>query len=41
MSEEIRELVDRRWSEYGLPAHGGDELGENGGRRGLRQLIRR
>ena len=23
MSEEIRTLVDRRWDEYGIPAHGG------------------
>jgi 4-hydroxy-3-polyprenylbenzoate decarboxylase len=41
MSQEIRELVDRRWSEYGLPAHGSATSGENGAGRGLRQLLRR
>ena len=41
MSQEIRELVDRRWSEYGLPAHDPAGSGDNGARRGLRQLIRR
>jgi 4-hydroxy-3-polyprenylbenzoate decarboxylase len=41
MSDEIRELVDRRWEEYGIPAHDDDQLVENGARRGLRQLLRR
>jgi len=41
MSDEIRDLVDRRWSEYGLPAHDRSGSGENGARRTLRQLIRR
>jgi 4-hydroxy-3-polyprenylbenzoate decarboxylase len=41
MSDEIRELVDRRWEEYAIPTHHGADLVENGGRRGLRQLIRR
>jgi 4-hydroxy-3-polyprenylbenzoate decarboxylase len=40
MSAEIRELVDRRWDEYGLPAHGVPGSGENGSRRSLRRLIR-
>jgi 4-hydroxy-3-polyprenylbenzoate decarboxylase len=41
MSEEVRALVDRRWNEYGIPAHGDRDLVQNGSRRGLRQLIRR
>jgi 4-hydroxy-3-polyprenylbenzoate decarboxylase len=45
MSEEIRELVDRRWDEYGIPAtmltHADEVSVQNGSRRGLRQLIRR
>jgi 4-hydroxy-3-polyprenylbenzoate decarboxylase len=41
MSAEIRDLVDRRWAEYGIPAHGDANVVENGSRRGLRQLIRR
>ena len=41
MSDEIRELVDRRWEEYGIPAHDDGQLVENGSRRGLRQLLRR
>ena len=41
MSEEIRELVDRRWVEYGIPAHADAVSVQNGSRRGLRQLIRR
>ena len=41
MSEEIRELVDRRWAEYGIPAHADGVSVQNGSRRGLRQLIRR
>jgi 4-hydroxy-3-polyprenylbenzoate decarboxylase len=41
MSDEIRELVDRRWEEYGIPAHDPGQLVENGSRRGLRQLLRR
>jgi 4-hydroxy-3-polyprenylbenzoate decarboxylase len=41
MTPEIKALVDRRWEEYGLPAHGAGGSGENGSRRSLRQLIRR
>jgi 4-hydroxy-3-polyprenylbenzoate decarboxylase len=41
MSEEIRELVDRRWDEYGLPAHNLAGSGDNGSGRGLRHLLRR
>ncbi|HSO01476.1 MAG TPA: menaquinone biosynthesis decarboxylase [Gaiellaceae bacterium] len=41
MSEEIRDLVDRRWEEYGIPAHGGRDSVQNGSRRSLRHLIRR
>jgi 4-hydroxy-3-polyprenylbenzoate decarboxylase len=41
MSDEIRELVDRRWAEYGIPAHDTADSVQNGSRRGLRQLIRR
>jgi 4-hydroxy-3-polyprenylbenzoate decarboxylase len=41
MSAEIRNLVDRRWAEYGIPAHDTRNSVENGSRRGLRQLIRR
>ncbi len=41
MSDGIKELVDSRWAEYGIPAHGGGDLVENDSRRGLRQLIRR
>src|SRR5688572_19095698 len=42
MSDEIRELVDSRWSEYGIPAQADGELVQNGaaGKR-LRQLLRR
>jgi 4-hydroxy-3-polyprenylbenzoate decarboxylase len=42
MSDEICELVDRRWAEYGIPAQAGDALVQNGaaGKR-LRQLLRR
>ncbi len=41
MSEEIRDLVDRRWAEYGIPAHDGRDSVQNGSRRSLRHLIRR
>ena len=41
MSDEIRALVDRRWAEYGLPAHDLRASGENGASRTLRRLIRR
>lgn len=41
MSEEIRALVDRRWEEYGIPAHDGRDSVQNGSRRPLRHLIRR
>jgi 4-hydroxy-3-polyprenylbenzoate decarboxylase len=41
MSEEVRELVDRRWQEYGIPAHSGRGVVQNGDRRRLRQLLRR
>jgi 4-hydroxy-3-polyprenylbenzoate decarboxylase len=42
MSTEIRDRVDARWAEYGIPAPSGDPMGKNGaaGRR-LRQLVRR
>src|SRR5918998_1352221 len=42
MSEEVRELVDRRWEEYGIPAHADGGVVQNGaaGQR-LRQLLRR
>jgi 4-hydroxy-3-polyprenylbenzoate decarboxylase len=42
MSDEIRALVDSRWAEYGIPAHGDGALVQNGaaGKR-LRQLLRR
>jgi 4-hydroxy-3-polyprenylbenzoate decarboxylase len=38
MSAEVRELVDRRWSEYGLDAAAGSQ---DGARRSLRHLLRR
>ena len=38
MTPEIRELVDRRWSEYGI---GADAVADGARRRQLRQLIRR
>src|ERR671914_805232 len=38
MSAEVKELVDRRWDEYGL---GVDAGGDGAGRRSLRQLLRR
>jgi 4-hydroxy-3-polyprenylbenzoate decarboxylase len=42
MSEEVRSLVDRRWSEYGIPAPAVTESGKNGpGRRGSRQSAHR
>jgi 4-hydroxy-3-polyprenylbenzoate decarboxylase len=41
MTEEVRVLVDRRWAEYGIPAHADGVSVQNGSRRGLRQLIRR
>jgi 4-hydroxy-3-polyprenylbenzoate decarboxylase len=41
MSAEVRELVDGRWEEYGIPAHGGRDSVQNGSRRSLRHLIRR
>jgi 4-hydroxy-3-polyprenylbenzoate decarboxylase len=41
MSDEVRQLVDRRWDEYGLPAHADSAVVQNGSRRGLRQLLRR
>ena len=41
MSETIRELVDRRWSEYGIPAQSNGAIGQNGSRRRLRHLVRR
>src|SRR5918999_4864853 len=42
MTDEIRALVDRRWSEYGIPAQADGALVQNGaaGKR-LRQLLRR
>jgi hypothetical protein len=41
MSDEVRELVDRRWDEYGIPTHRDADSVQNGSRRRLRQLIRR
>jgi 4-hydroxy-3-polyprenylbenzoate decarboxylase len=38
MSREVRELVDRRWAEYGLDA---DAASNGGGARPLRRLLRR
>jgi 4-hydroxy-3-polyprenylbenzoate decarboxylase len=38
MSDEVRELVDRRWAEYGLEALDGSR---DGSRRSLRHLLRR
>jgi 4-hydroxy-3-polyprenylbenzoate decarboxylase len=42
MSPDVRDLVDRRWAEYGIPVPPADAMGKNGavGRR-LRQLVRR
>jgi len=42
MSDEVKALVDRRWAEYGIPAHPAEALMQNGaaGKR-LRQLVRR
>ena len=41
MSAEVRELVDRRWAEYGIPETA-DAMGKNGAvARRLRQLVRR
>ena len=42
MSDEVRELVDRRWDEYGIPAHRRRRSGaEWRSARRLRQLLRR
>jgi 4-hydroxy-3-polyprenylbenzoate decarboxylase len=42
MSDEIRELVDRRWAEYSLPTRDVSESGKNGpSRRGSMQSARR
>ena len=45
MSAEIKALVDRRWSEYGLPEpmsmQGGGGVVQNGAGKRLRQLVRR
>ncbi len=42
MSPEVKALVDARWAEYGIPAHGSDGVVQNGaGRRGLSRLTRR
>ena len=38
MSAEVRELVDRRWAEYGIDAGDGSQ---DGARRSLRHLLRR
>jgi hypothetical protein len=38
MSDEVRELVDRRWNEYGIEA---ESAAEDGRRSLLRQLLRR
>ncbi len=39
MSDEVKALVDRRWSEYGIELEGAP--GNGAGRRALRQLLRR
>jgi hypothetical protein len=39
MSDEVRELVDRRWAEYGIDGEPADRDGAK--KRSLRQLIRR
>ncbi len=42
MSAEIRDLVDRRWAEYGFSSPDADGMGKNGpSRRSLRQRLRR
>ncbi len=41
MSAEIKELVDRRWSEYGIPAPQVGGVVQNGAAKRLRQLVRR
>jgi len=42
MSPEVKALVDERWAEYGIPAHGSGGVVQNGaGRRGLSRLTRR
>ncbi len=41
MSAEIKELVDRRWSEYGIPAQEVGGVVQNGAAKRLRQLVRR
>jgi len=41
MSDAVRELVDRRWEEYGIPVQADAAVVQNGARRGLRQLLRR
>ncbi len=41
MSAEIKELVDRRWSEYGIPAPRVGGVVQNGAAKRLRQLVRR
>jgi 4-hydroxy-3-polyprenylbenzoate decarboxylase len=42
MSPEVKALVDARWAEYGIPAHGSGGVVQNGaGRRGLSRLTRR
>jgi 4-hydroxy-3-polyprenylbenzoate decarboxylase len=42
MSDEIRDLVEARWAEYGIPTPPSAGIGKNGaGGRGSRQLVRR
>ena len=41
MSPEIRDLVDRRWAEYGIPTQAEAALVQNGASSRLRQLLRR
>jgi 4-hydroxy-3-polyprenylbenzoate decarboxylase len=42
MSDEIRDLVTRRWEEYGIPGAAPGAMGKNGASRGrLRHLVRR
>ena len=42
MTDDVRDLVTRRWEEYGIPGAAPATMGNNGAsRRRLRQLVRR
>jgi 4-hydroxy-3-polyprenylbenzoate decarboxylase len=41
MTPDVRELVDRRWAEYGIPQQAEAGLVQNGAGRRLSRLIRR